>query len=100
MPEDSSRLVGRIAGTSLGFALDTIAFVTRRSKTLSVERIDGFSAFDADSLDACRASHATTYAYRDVPTLNWLYFGTPNRQTDSERCWSRDPAIGSSAIWP
>ena len=78
MPEDSSRLVGRIAGTSLGFALDTIAFVTRRSKTPSVERIDGFSAFDADSLDACRASHATTYAYRDVPTLNWLYFGTPN----------------------
>lgn len=78
MPEDSSRLVGRIAGTSLGFALDTIAFVTRRPKTLSVERVDGFSAFDADSLDACRASHATTYAYRDVPTLNWLYFGTPN----------------------
>ena len=77
-PEDSSRLVGRIAGTSLGFALDTMAFLTRRSKALSVERIDGFSAFDADSLDACRASHATTYAYRDVPTLNWLYFGTPN----------------------
>ena len=25
----------------------------------------------------CKASSATTYAYRDVPTLNWLYFGTP-----------------------
>jgi hypothetical protein len=74
----SSPLVGRIAGTSLAFALETMALLTRRSKALSVERVDGFSEFDAHSLDVCSASNATTYAYRDVPTLNWLYFGTEN----------------------
>jgi hypothetical protein len=75
-PAGSSSLVGRITGASLGIALDTMALLTRRSKTLWVERIDGFSEFDADCLHACRASTATTYACRDVPTLNWLYFGT------------------------
>ncbi len=74
----SSNLVGRIAGTSLQFALDTMALLTLRSKVLSIEVVDGFPEFDADSLGTCKASNATTYAYRDVPTLNWLYFGTPN----------------------
>ena len=72
----SPNFVGRFAGTALEFALDTMALLTRRSKVLSVERIDGFSEFDAHDLDVCEASNATTYAYRDVPTLNWLYFGT------------------------
>jgi hypothetical protein len=74
----SSKLVGRIAGTSLALALDTMALLTRRSKALAIELTDGFSEFDADSLGRCKASNATTYAYRDVTTLNWLYFGTPN----------------------
>jgi hypothetical protein len=74
----SPNLAGRIAGTALGFALDTVALLSRRSKVLSVERIDGFSEFDAHSLDVCKASNATTYAHRDVSTLNWLYFGTEN----------------------
>jgi hypothetical protein len=75
-PAGSSSLVGRITGASFEIALDTMSLLTRRSETLSVERIDGFSEFDADDLNACKASNATTYAYRDVPTLNWLYFGT------------------------
>ena len=74
----SSNLVRRIAGTSLESALDTITFLTRRSKALSIQRIDKFSEFDTDSLGACKASNATTYAHRDIPTLNWLYFGSEN----------------------
>ena len=76
-----------------------MALLTRRSKALSVERIDGFSEFDADSLDACKASNATTYAYRDVPTLNWLYFGTTTRQTDQSRIGRAIRRVASLAIW-
>ncbi|MGO9701078.1 MAG: hypothetical protein ACLPX7_17640 [Xanthobacteraceae bacterium] len=73
----SSSLIERIAGTSLGFALDTLATLSRRrSKALSVELVDRFSECDADSIDECKASNAPTYAWRDADTVNWLYFGT------------------------
>lgn len=73
---DSSSLIERIAGSSVGFALDALARLSRRSKALSIELADRFSEFDADSINACKASNAPSYAWRDADTLNWLYFGT------------------------
>jgi hypothetical protein len=76
-PANSPSLVERIAGTSLGFVLDTLATLSRRrSKALSVELVDRFSELDAVSINECKASNAPTHAWRDADTLNWLYFGT------------------------
>jgi len=76
-PSRSSSLVERIAGTSLGFVLDTLATLSRRrSKALSIELVDRVSDCDTDSINECKASNAPTYAWRDADTVNWLYFGT------------------------
>jgi len=69
-------IVGRVAGSCISLWLDSPVASTRRSKSLSVTKIDGFSERDADDIAICRASNASTYSYRDVGTLNWLYFGS------------------------
>jgi GNAT superfamily N-acetyltransferase len=71
------RIATRVAANCLAVLFDSLARVSGRSKSLSVEVIDGFSKFDADCVNDCKASHATAYACRDVDTLNWLYFATP-----------------------
>lgn len=75
-PADSTSLVERCAGTSLGFVLDALATLSGRSRALSIELVDRFSELDAASINECKASNAPTYAWRDAGTLNWLYFGT------------------------
>jgi GNAT superfamily N-acetyltransferase len=74
----SARAVTRTAANGLALLLNSLELLSRRSKSLSIELIDGFSERDIDGIDACRASNAKTYARRDVDTLNWLYFGTQN----------------------
>jgi hypothetical protein len=70
-------IVGRVAGACISLWLDSPIAAHSRSKSLSVTKIDGFSERDADDIAICRASNASTYSYRDVGTLNWLYFGSP-----------------------
>ena len=48
----------------------------RRSTSLDVAMTDAFADSDAQNIESCTASTATTYARRDIRILNWLYFGT------------------------
>jgi hypothetical protein len=70
-------IVGRIAGSCMALWLDSPVAVGRRSKSLSVTSINRFAEADTDDIAFCRASNASTYGYRDIATLNWLYFGSP-----------------------
>lgn len=47
-----------------------------RRKSLLVCQIEKFEERDVHDVDKCRASSASTYAVRDIKTLNWLYFGS------------------------
>jgi GNAT superfamily N-acetyltransferase len=70
-------IVGRAVGHCLTLWLAAAAAAGgRRSRSLAVARIDNLTRADGDALSACRASHASTYAWRDFETLNWLYFGS------------------------
>ena len=76
-PADSPALVERIAGTSLGFVLDTLATLSRRrSKALSVELVDRFrNSTPTASMSAKLRMHRLMPGAMQS-TLNWLYFGT------------------------
>ncbi len=69
-------IVGRAAGHCLTLWLAAAASGVRRSRSLAVAKIDNLTPPDGDALSACRASHASTYGWRDFETLNWLYFGS------------------------
>jgi len=68
--------LGRAAGSCIGAWLDLRMEAIHRSQSLSVARADGFAEKDSDDIESCRASQASTYSWRDVKTLNWLYFGS------------------------
>jgi GNAT superfamily N-acetyltransferase len=42
-----------------------------------VQQTSPFEPADLEQLLRCRASGASTYPFRDVTTLNWLYFSSP-----------------------
>ena len=70
-------IVGRVAGHCLTLWLAAAAVAGgRRSRLIAVAKIENLTPSDGDALSACRASHASTYAWRDFETLNWLYFGS------------------------
>jgi GNAT superfamily N-acetyltransferase len=69
-------VMGRAAGSCIGAWLEARAEAARPSKSLSVVRAERFVEADADDIENFRASRASTYSWRDVRTLNWLYFGT------------------------
>jgi hypothetical protein len=69
-------LVGRAAEYCTTLWLDSPLATVHRSRSLPVTRIDQFSELDARGIETCKASNASTYSYRDVRTLNWLYFGS------------------------
>ena len=43
-----------------------------------VQQTSPFEPGDSEALLECRASGSTTYPFRDVNTLNWLYFSAPH----------------------
>ncbi|HEX4920946.1 MAG TPA: hypothetical protein VFV92_09435 [Candidatus Bathyarchaeia archaeon] len=47
-----------------------------RRKPLLAHQIKKFEERDSHDVNRCRASNASTYAVRDIQTLNWLYFGS------------------------
>jgi hypothetical protein len=67
-------LVGRAAEYCTSLWLDSPLAAIRRSKSLSVTQVDQFSESDGEAIETCKASNSSTYSYRDVRTLNWLYF--------------------------
>jgi GNAT superfamily N-acetyltransferase len=91
-PESSYRIVGDLtawdgphlppsnSGTMSGAARLRLAKSLQserlRRKSLLVYQIEKFEERDVHDVDKCRASSASTYAVRDIQTLNWLYFGS------------------------
>ena len=69
-------VLGRI--TSIGVAALAHLLVKARYRRpgISVRQVERFETVDAEAILECRASYASTYALRDIRTLNWLYFGT------------------------
>jgi GNAT superfamily N-acetyltransferase len=67
---------GRAAGGCIALWLAFPFGAIRRSESLSVAKTEWFAEEDSHSIECCRASAASTYAWRDVATLNWLYFGS------------------------
>jgi hypothetical protein len=47
-----------------------------------VQQTSPFEPGDSEALLECRASGATTSPFRDVSTLNWLYFSAPHIRND------------------
>ena len=45
-------------------------------RNYSACKIESFLPEDEEAIQSCRASDASTYAWREVRTLNWLYFGS------------------------
>lgn len=74
-------IVGRAAGHCVALWLGAAAATVPRSRSLTVAKIDRVAPADGDALSACRASHASIYAWRDFKTLNWLYFGSEYLKT-------------------
>jgi hypothetical protein len=70
------RIAGRAAGHSLTLWLVAASAASRRLRSIAVAKIDSFAPADGDALSTCRASQVSTYAWRDLETLNWLYFGS------------------------
>ncbi len=69
-------IVGKAAARCLMLWLAAAEPASRRSRSLTVAKIDNVAPADCEALSACRASPASTYAQRDFETLNWLYFGS------------------------
>lgn len=69
-------IAGRAVGHCLTLWLAAATATSRRLRSIAVAKVDGFAPADGDALSTCRASNASTYAWRDLETLNWLYFGS------------------------
>lgn len=75
---DPSVLLARLGLRSLGgvgtLAVKRLAAVHRTE--VGCEQVLAFEESDEPALEKCRASDETTFARRDVRTLNWLFFAT------------------------
>jgi hypothetical protein len=75
---DPSVLLARLGLRSLGgvgtLAVKRLAAVHRTE--VACEQVLAFEESDEPALEKCRASDETTFARRDVRTLNWLFFAT------------------------
>jgi GNAT superfamily N-acetyltransferase len=86
-PKSSYRIVGDLTawdrphlrpsnrGTRLRLA-KSLQNERLRRKPLLAHQIKKFEERDSHDVNKCRASNASTYAVRDIQTLNWLYFGS------------------------
>ncbi len=75
---DPAKLLARLGLRPLGgvgtLAAKSLAAIHRPK--VACEQIASFEARDEPALEECRASDETTFARRDVRTLNWLFFAT------------------------